>query len=292
MVAVSPNKLFQRYEANPILTPQMWPYNANAVFNPGAQEVDGETLLLVRAEDFQDFFHLTVAKSKDGKTDWKVEPQFSLMPDPAYNEEQGGVEHPRIVGLEEIRSGDSHGRAFCALGYTTSCSLPSPILGLSIRLFQQTIRSCLSISSPRSWAFPILGAVSYLQRFPGDTEVKNIAVQLAQRLYALCEVNSSEDWPWGEDLFSDENSRLPQALVAAGNQFDDKGLLNQGSKSREWLIDLQTEPSDGHFTLIGNQGWLERGKGKSLFDQQPVDATASGCHSSGGCLLAGSSGYW
>ena len=122
--------------------------------------------------------------------------------------------------------------------------------------------------------------------------MKNITVQLAQRLYALFEVNSSEDWPWGEDLFSDENSRLPQALVAAGNQFDDKGLLNQGSKSREWLIDLQTEPSDGHFTLIGNQGWLERGKGKSLFDQQPVDATASGCHSSGGCLLAGSSGYW
>ena len=107
MVAVSPNKLFQRYEANPILTPQMWPYNANAVFNPGAQEVDGETLLLVRAEDFQDFFHLTVAKSKDGKTDWKVEPQFSLMPDPAYNPHSGKNLRSNTNNYKKINQSDS-----------------------------------------------------------------------------------------------------------------------------------------------------------------------------------------
>jgi len=176
--------------------------------------------------------------------------------------------------LEEVGSEDSHGRAVWALGYATSCSLPSPILGLSVRLFQQAIRSCLSLPSPRSWAFSILGAVDYLQRFPGDTEVRNIVVQLAQRLYDLFEVNSSQDWPWGEDILSYENGRLIQALIAAGHQFEDEEILNQGLKSLEWLIGLQTEITDGHLSLIGNQGWLKRGKEGARFDQQPVDAAA------------------
>ena len=40
--------LFKRYDGNPILGPEDWPYPANAVFNPAATMVDGQTLLLVR----------------------------------------------------------------------------------------------------------------------------------------------------------------------------------------------------------------------------------------------------
>jgi len=176
--------------------------------------------------------------------------------------------------LEEVGSEDSHGRAVWALGYTTSCSLPSPILGLSVRLFQQAIRSCLTLSFPRPWAFSILGGISYLQRFPGDTEVRNIVVQLAQRLYDLFEINSSQDWPWAEDILSYENARLVQALIAAGYQFEDEEILNQGLKSLKWLIEEQTDSSDEHLTIIGNQGWFKRGKERARFDQQPVDAAA------------------
>ncbi len=94
--------LFQRYENNPILTPAQWPYPANSVFNPGAVEIDGETLLLVRVEDLRGFSHLTVARSKDGKTGWRIEPRPALMPDPTYREEQWGLEDPRIVWVEEL----------------------------------------------------------------------------------------------------------------------------------------------------------------------------------------------
>ncbi len=44
-------ELFKRYEGNPILTPDHWPYQVNAVFNPGAVKFNDETLLLVRVED-------------------------------------------------------------------------------------------------------------------------------------------------------------------------------------------------------------------------------------------------
>ncbi len=176
--------------------------------------------------------------------------------------------------LEEVGSEDSHGRAVWALGYATSCSLPPPILGLSVRLFQQTIRSCLSLSFPRPWAFSILGALHYLQRFPGDTEVKNIMIQLARRLYALFEVNSSPDWPWAEDILSYENARLTQALIAAGSHLADEEMFNQGLRSLRWLIELQSDTEEGHLSLIGNQGWFERGKERARFDQQPVNAAA------------------
>jgi len=93
--------LFRRYEKNPILSPEQWPYPVNAVFNPGATEVDGETLLLVRVEDMRGFSHLTIARSKDGKTDWRWEPHPALEPDRNAHEERWGLEDPRIVWLDE-----------------------------------------------------------------------------------------------------------------------------------------------------------------------------------------------
>jgi len=93
--------LFRRYEKNPILKPADWPYPANSVFNPGAVQFEGETLLLVRVEGMQGFSHLTVARSKDGKGGWRIDKEPALTPDPSSREEKWGIEDPRIVWLEE-----------------------------------------------------------------------------------------------------------------------------------------------------------------------------------------------
>jgi len=98
-----PGSIFRRYPGNPILKPSLWPYPANAVFNPGATEFHGETLLLVRVEDLRGFSHLTVAKSKDGKTNWRISPHPTLQPDVNFQEEPYGLEDPRIVWLSEER---------------------------------------------------------------------------------------------------------------------------------------------------------------------------------------------
>lgn len=93
--------LFHRYSGNPILTPDEWPYPANAVFNPGAALVDGETVLLVRVEDMRGFSHLTVARSADGRTGWRIDSTPTLEPDVDAHEERWGLEDPRIVWLAE-----------------------------------------------------------------------------------------------------------------------------------------------------------------------------------------------
>jgi predicted GH43/DUF377 family glycosyl hydrolase len=94
-------ELFKRYEGNPILTPENWPYPANAVFNPAAAKLNTETLLLIRVEDMRGFSHLTVARSDDGFTNWQIEPEPTLEADQSSREEKWGLEDPRIVWLEE-----------------------------------------------------------------------------------------------------------------------------------------------------------------------------------------------
>ncbi|HYN23592.1 MAG TPA: hypothetical protein VES69_00955 [Pyrinomonadaceae bacterium] len=74
--------LFRRAEENPILTASDWPYQVNSVFNPGATRLaDGQTLLLARVEDRTGISHLTAARSQDGMTAWRIDPQPTFAPD-------------------------------------------------------------------------------------------------------------------------------------------------------------------------------------------------------------------
>lgn len=89
--------LFQRYRGNPLLSANNWPYPVNTVFNPGATTINGETLLLVRVEDYRGFSHLTAARSKDGKTNWQVDASPTLSSSADNQEEIWGLEDSRIV---------------------------------------------------------------------------------------------------------------------------------------------------------------------------------------------------
>lgn len=95
-------RLFKRYPGNPILTASNLPYRANTVFNAGAAIVDDQTLLLVRVEDCRGISHLTAARSRDGLSNWGIDSQPTIIPDPEnHPEEIWGIEDPRIIWLEE-----------------------------------------------------------------------------------------------------------------------------------------------------------------------------------------------
>ena len=94
--------LFRRYVGNPILSASDWTYPVHSVFNPGAALVDGETLLLVRVEDYRGFSHLTLARSRDGVTNWNIAEAPTLEYYEAHPEERWGLEDPRIVWLEDF----------------------------------------------------------------------------------------------------------------------------------------------------------------------------------------------
>jgi len=115
--------LFTRYQGNPIITPDDWPYPVNAVFNPAAIKLNAETLLLIRAEDMRGFSHLTVARSSDGFTNWQIDPAPTMEADHSSREEKWGLEDPRIIWLEEQNQ--------FAITYT-SFSEGGPVVSLAI----------------------------------------------------------------------------------------------------------------------------------------------------------------
>ena len=95
-------ELLTRHPANPIITAADLPYSANTVFNPAATIRDGETILLMRVEDRRGLSHLTVARSPDGVTGWRIDaaPTFVGEPD-THPEEMWGIEDPRVTFVEE-----------------------------------------------------------------------------------------------------------------------------------------------------------------------------------------------
>jgi predicted GH43/DUF377 family glycosyl hydrolase len=96
------DELFRREPFNPILTASDWPYPMNSVFNPAAVLHDGETVLLSRVEDRRGISHLTVARSADGRTGWRIESKPLIADDPDDPTNCWGVEDPRITYVEEL----------------------------------------------------------------------------------------------------------------------------------------------------------------------------------------------
>jgi predicted GH43/DUF377 family glycosyl hydrolase len=95
-------ELFHRHPANPILTADDWPYPVNAVFNPGAAQANGQTVVLARVEDLTGISHLTAARSANGIDGWEIEPEPLLAPANGVATEQWGFEDPRIVFVPEL----------------------------------------------------------------------------------------------------------------------------------------------------------------------------------------------
>ena len=95
-------ELFRRHTANPIITYRDLPYAANTVFNAGATRAGDDVVLLIRVEDRSGLSHLTVARSANGVSDWRIDEQPSMMPSPdTHPEENFGIEDPRMTYLEE-----------------------------------------------------------------------------------------------------------------------------------------------------------------------------------------------
>ena len=170
-------------------------------------------------------------------------------------------------------SEDSHGRTVWALGQVVADASLNWLVEFAADLFHRAISGVGSFNSPRAWAFSLLGILSYLEKFSGDRNARITGEELGEKLATQFRNNSSSDWPWGEDVVSYENARLPQALISLGSYLENDEYLQLGIEALDWLIDIQTA-DEGHFSLIGTEGWLTRDGTRAKFDQQPVEIPA------------------
>ena len=174
---------------------------------------------------------------------------------------------------EEVGSEDSHARALWGLGSAVALAPNVGMRAAALDLFDRAIHAVDGFTSPRAWAFTLVGVHAYLRRYGGDSDARRIRESLANRLYDQFCANSKPEWPWLEDTLTYSCGKLPQALLLAGQWLEHGGMTEMGLRSLNWLLKVQT-CSDGHLSLIGNQGWYSRGGEKADFDQQPVEAQA------------------
>ena len=177
--------------------------------------------------------------------------------------------------LENIGSDDSHGRALWSLGKVLGVSRNAGLRGAAGRLFEAAVPATLTFTSPRAWAYSILGMQAYLDWFPGDRAIQGARNELANRLFDIYEGCHSETWKWFEKILSYSNARLPQALILAGWRSDNHRMIEAGMDSLKWLVAEQHRCDENVFVPIGSNGFFIEGCEKARFDQQPVEACAT-----------------
>lgn len=178
------------------------------------------------------------------------------------------------VWRNEAGSEDSHGRALWALGTVLGGSADPGRHSLAGQLFHAALPAVARFSSPRAWAYALLGIEQYLRVFEGDREVQASGREIGNRLLALFRRTDHPEWPWYENSVTYCNARLPQALIATGSWTGDAAMSAAGIRSLQWLTTIQKTP-DGYFAPVGTNGFFERGMTAATFDQQPVEACAT-----------------
>jgi glycosyltransferase involved in cell wall biosynthesis len=182
---------------------------------------------------------------------------------------------------EECGSEDSHGRALWALGTVVGRSNNSGFTSLAGQLFRSGLIAAPGFSSPRAWAYALLGIDEYLRPSHGDEQMQGILKLLSEHLMNLYRRTNRQDFPWFEDRLTYCNARLSQALLVAGAWMEDDEMIAAGLRSLAFLISEQRS-AKGYFAPIGTNGFYIRGRSKAAFDQQPVEA----CATIGACLDA------
>lgn len=176
--------------------------------------------------------------------------------------------------LEESGSEDSHGRTLWALAECARNDTDPSRRRWATALFKTALPVVEEFSSPRAWAFSLLGLDAYCKLEVGDLFANGMRKLLADRLMALFLVNQRKDWLWFEDVLAYDNARLSQALINTGLATDTPRYLNVGLRSLRWLMSLQTT-SSGHFRPVGSKSFGKIRQRPDAFDQQPVEACAT-----------------
>lgn len=180
--------------------------------------------------------------------------------------------------LDENGSEDSHGRAIWALGTLAGRAPYGSLRMMAERRFAQALPPVMEFSSPRAWAFTLIGIHEYLRRLHGDPLAMEVRDVLARRLTTLFDTIAGPGWTWFEQGLSYDNAKLAHALIVSGHDTGDASVYSRGIRALRWLVEVQTSKC-GQLRPIGSNGFYRRNGTRAEFDQQPIEAqsTISAC---------------
>jgi hypothetical protein len=176
--------------------------------------------------------------------------------------------------LEPSGSEDSHGRTLWALADHAGAHPSSARRRWAAALFRTALPAVQQFTSPRAWAFSLLGLNAHCARVNEDAFARGLRIELADRLLAMLSATETDDWCWFEDGLAYDNPRLSQAMIETGLATHTPAYVQAGLRSLRWLMSLQTSPS-GCFRPVGTESFGKVRRVPEAFDQQPLEALAA-----------------
>ncbi|HTB84374.1 MAG TPA: glycosyltransferase family 4 protein [Candidatus Sulfotelmatobacter sp.] len=176
--------------------------------------------------------------------------------------------------LEDVGSEDCQGHALWALGLCVAQAGQGSYQMLAAQLFELALPVAAEFSSPRAWAFTLIGIDEYLRRFGGDRRASQIRESLTAKLTQRYADAATDEWDWFEEVVSYANAKLPHAMILNGRCLGNPVILELGLKTLRWLVKIQTSDA-GSFRPVGSNGFFPRGGERAMFDQQPIEAQAT-----------------
>lgn len=174
--------------------------------------------------------------------------------------------------LDAAGTGDCQGQAVLALAEVLVSDLPDGFRHLARELLDGAVPALAELRSLRAQAYVIQ---AWAQLWRDDVEdigpLESVARLAADRLVECFHRSQRSDWPWFESQMTYANAVLPHALFDAAERWPAEMFLIIAESSFGFL-DLVTT-GDDVFLPIGNQDWYSHGESKSLYDQQPVEAS-------------------
>ncbi len=174
--------------------------------------------------------------------------------------------------LDEVGSDDSFGRTMWALGYMLANAPNDSYYQTANMIFISALPAINNLSAPRSIAGTIIGICYYLKSKPSDDGMLEILKKQVDILIKLYKEYSSPDWRWFETYMTYDNALLPLALLHSVEFIKDEEIMEIAMESMGFLTELTF--SEGYLSIIGNEEWYSKGKQRSKFAQQPLDAMA------------------
>ena len=174
---------------------------------------------------------------------------------------------------KERANEEAHARAMLGLGLTVKSAPEEAVRNMATSLFIEALPPVRGFKSPKALAYAIIGLHSYLEVYGGDAAARRLRGNLSQKLMALFDKNSEDDWPWCADAVTGHAACIPHALLLAGQWIPDADMFETGMKALRWLLEIQTS-DEGHLRPVGNSNWYRRGEECSNFDQLPADVAS------------------
>ena len=175
--------------------------------------------------------------------------------------------------LEARGSEDSHGRTLWALAECARKDVDQSRRRWAADLFATALPAAEDFTSPRAWAFTLLGLDAYCALAPADANAIRLRGLLADKLLAALCAARTDEWVWFEDALAYDNGRLPQALLQSGIAMNNQTQVEAAIRSLRWLMSVQMAPN-GCFRPVGTESFGHARQRPCPFDQQAVEAAA------------------